>query len=697
MRNLALMCLLVALFAFVPPASAQNTNPTPDPDCGLPKGLSGARRIYSDVTYTLTADCQQSWRLVCGASTQGEQKITVTVNGGGYTISAFQDSSGYLDIFSLTGNCALALNNVTINGGGYQGRAAIQLTELDYASSFSNVTFTNTYYAAISFDDQRENNSPGTTHTLNNVLIKDSTGSYVVARHGVPSGIQAIGTVNLNINNLALRNVRGGNSAIGANGTFIISRIGSVSLGTITLTGCLTIDGVFPRVIYGNFVNNSTGPCSGAVGNQGSSAIQYPQAPVSACGLPLGGFIYGKHVFHLKGDCAMSGTLYIPYESDVVINGNKNAIVAGKIAVAGDFSLKNAVISGATGSPVVSYLDKRMSIANAIFRDNTGPLHIQDSIFTLEKSLIENHSVMSAASPSAVLVSKLAQVTIRDSVFRGNTGGQGAIHGGAKSFSHGNSASTLAGCISFENNSPVDIFDPNSLLTDNRSGPCPPGMTFLATSSPTSSANANESSAFIALPPGNICDGKPNAVPMGAIACLFRDVGRLTVYHVDEQSRGHFKLAAMQAQVEANGVGMIAASPDGLAAVYKMEDGNVMVAVGPDAEGKFVHVTLDDGVNGRVLGQSNSYGQAPGLAGSARAAARTGPVQNCMVTTTEIVNFRETPGGELVIADWIPNSWLPRDATLTALERTSDWFKVDYYGLQGWVSADYVEPEGNCG
>ena len=55
-----------------------------------------------------------------------------------------------------------------------------------------------------------------------------------------------------------------------------------------------------------------------------------------------------------------------------------------------------------------------------------------------------------------------------------------------------------------------------------------------------------------------------------------------------------------------------------------------------------------------------------------------------------MLNFRAAPGGESI-------GGLPYDATLTALERTSGWFKVDYHGAQGWISADYVEPQGTCG
>lgn len=393
--------------------------------------------IHSSVAYTLTADCTLAHRIRCTKSGETDTEVKITVNGGGNTINARNDgtqsSPDYWDVFRLATRCSISLNNVTINGGGYQGTGAINLTSSDFASSFSNVTFTNTYYNALQFDDQRED-SPGTTHTLSNVLIENTTGVYQNVDHGHPSGIQAIGKVNLNINNLTLRNVRGGNAAIGANATYIVGR--NVSLGRITITGCLTVDGVFPRVIYGNHGGLPTTPCSGAVGNGGSATMQYPQAAASACGLPVSGFIYGRQTYNLNSDCALSGTLYIPYESNVVINGAMHTIDAAAagaqaIAVAGNFNLHNAVFSGAAGSPLVTYLNRKMTVSNMEFRSNGGPLIIQDSVFGLTKTLIENHSV-SSGNASAVSVEKSAQVSIRDTVFRGNTGGGGgALHGSA--------------------------------------------------------------------------------------------------------------------------------------------------------------------------------------------------------------------------------------------------------------------------
>ena len=65
-------------------------------------------------------------------------------------------------------------------------------------------------------------------------------------------------------------------------------------------------------------------------------------------------------------------------------------------------------------------------------------------------------------------------------------------------------------------------------------------------------------------------------------------------------------------------------------------------------------------------------------------------LQNCMVTTTHILNFRDGPGGDSL------NIAIPYNVTLTALQRTSGWIKVDYHGTQGWISADYVTTQGTC-
>ena len=88
------------------------------------------------------------------------------------------------------------------------------------------------------------------------------------------------------------------------------------------------------------------------------------------------------------------------------------------------------------------------------------------------------------------------------------------------------------------------------------------------------------------------------------------------------------------------------------------------------------------------------------IAPAAHASPGYQPLQGCMVTTQNLLRFRDAPGGApLHYTDpWgrQENGWLPSTVTLTALERTADWFKVDYYGTQGWISARHVTTHGTC-
>ncbi|MYD11637.1 MAG: SH3 domain-containing protein [Chloroflexi bacterium] len=91
---------------------------------------------------------------------------------------------------------------------------------------------------------------------------------------------------------------------------------------------------------------------------------------------------------------------------------------------------------------------------------------------------------------------------------------------------------------------------------------------------------------------------------------------------------------------------------------------------------------------------------AAGRLGSVASAQARG-LSDCMVTTDAILNFRESPGGPRIhfVDPWgdAIAGWLPRGVTLTALERTADWFLVDYHGERGWISAHFVTTSGDCG
>lgn len=70
------------------------------------------------------------------------------------------------------------------------------------------------------------------------------------------------------------------------------------------------------------------------------------------------------------------------------------------------------------------------------------------------------------------------------------------------------------------------------------------------------------------------------------------------------------------------------------------------------------------------------------------------PVQqalsDCTVTTTTGLNFRDSPNGERIGVVLI-------NETLAVKTRSPNWFNVEYHGVSGWISADYVHIQGDCG
>ena len=65
-------------------------------------------------------------------------------------------------------------------------------------------------------------------------------------------------------------------------------------------------------------------------------------------------------------------------------------------------------------------------------------------------------------------------------------------------------------------------------------------------------------------------------------------------------------------------------------------------------------------------------------------------LRNCMVHLLYALNFRARPAGQIMRV-------LPAGIRLTAFSYREGWYQVDYYGQQGWVSANYVQAQGDCG
>ena len=115
-------------------------------------------------------------------------------------------------------------------------------------------------------------------------------------------------------------------------------------------------------------------------------------------------------------------------------------------------------------------------------------------------------------------------------------------------------------------------------------------------------------------------------------------------------------------------------------------------------------VLMEDNEKAReVLRHAFPGNAAPLTEGEQRANVDTNPpgsegLDNCMVRTTDDLNFRASPGGLLIDSkpDTAERNGIPYGVTLTALRRTGDWVLVDYHGVKGWISRTYSQEQGQC-
>ncbi len=65
-------------------------------------------------------------------------------------------------------------------------------------------------------------------------------------------------------------------------------------------------------------------------------------------------------------------------------------------------------------------------------------------------------------------------------------------------------------------------------------------------------------------------------------------------------------------------------------------------------------------------------------------------LSDCAVTTTHDLNLRDGPNGVRI-------GGVPRQASFAAKASAYGWFNVEYRGISGWISGDYVIMQGDCG
>ena len=63
------------------------------------------------------------------------------------------------------------------------------------------------------------------------------------------------------------------------------------------------------------------------------------------------------------------------------------------------------------------------------------------------------------------------------------------------------------------------------------------------------------------------------------------------------------------------------------------------------------------------------------------------PLDDCIVSASQLLNFRDRPGGR------VPRLFI---GGARAIARTDNWFQVEYLGRTGWVSSHFVTTSGDC-
>ena len=509
--------------------------------CGLP--VSG--QIVSSVTYTLTADCTQTGQL----SVSGNS--TVTINGAGFSIFASQEmqTNNVPYMFVLTVGSTLNLNNVTIDGAYRQIPALIGTNGGGFSAT--NVTFRRSYGTNLNVDGAA---------TLSKVLFEyNFSTQYFAGGNAGALNVSSFGGA-VSITDAVFRNNEDGGGAI------VVSTAGD---GSVTTNGCLTFSGNVPYNVFGSWTDNSSGSCSGKIGNDADAVIAPPA--LLPCGLPGAGNLDSSASYVLRADCDLSGTAstlwWITEGVNISIQGNGYRLSAGsdnawrwiKQAAKGTLTLRNVIVDH-----VKTFSFGTLSVDQSTFRDTSDRVFYHDGTATFRNSLFEEITTTRPANNASVLLLRStyhsSQATFTNAVFRNNTSSGAPVLNAT-----GTSTITLNGCITFENNSPPNY---SGDVTDNSSGACGPdiiiGPTGPVPDNPSPSADSTR------WPTLENCFQQ-----LGNIGLICRPPNEpdqiIEIWGITPESEGLFIMQVAQSQINAAvSPGLVASSPDGRLAVRIM-------------------------------------------------------------------------------------------------------------------------------
>lgn len=642
-------------------ANASGDSDTTSGDCAAGEAASDTIEVDSSVSAITIAS-----HLQVGGS-------PLTIDGNGVTIdgSGLRGSSG---LIVVAASASLSLSDTTLEGGGSSGQGPIHTAG---SISLSNVPIREYNVTALTAPI-----NTSLTIALTNVLIEDAVGAYNShLRSGTVTDVVSHAVITAH--NVVLRRLFGGNAAFGI-------RPDADPSSSITLTGCLTAEAVYPQLSGPGIVNNTTGDCTGAIGNGDSAAREIPAPSASSCGLPLEGVLVADATYNLVSDCQMTGTLYVPKSLTVTINGNGHTIHSANgariLQSAGTLTVNNVVISGSgSGGPALLILQSDTVFRHVAFRDNQGPIIIASQNVVFDRVIFENNSTTSTSStvPSALRHVLSGTVTVRNSIIRNNSGGVAAVYAGVTSV-HGETPSlTLAEAVVFENNSPRDFANEGGAISDARAL----GAVLPADVGPFRLAG-NATAEWTPKKEARI----PTCLALAPEIIVTDLTGHTECQRIDAAGVGLDAVIAAGIVDAVDVWSWVRADTE----VCFRASGAVIVFLNANHSPRSVEIMHAYERGGLTCAKIPHHGSVAllaslpaGLSWQSPAAATRQSLAGCHVRLKAALNLREAPRGAILQV-------APARARLTALEHTEGWYLVDFHGKRGWVSGDFVTRDGAC-
>ena len=559
-------------------------------------------------------------------------------------------------IFTTEDGAELTLNSLEItNGGGANAQAeSLPAIRLGDSATLRNISIVLANFTGI------QGTKVGGAYVFENVYFYGQGQKNSCC----PAAIHARAGA-WTFTNTAFNGIAGGYALIGVGET-----------AQLTFNGCLSVANVTVRVVAvtagGGVTDNSAGICSSPF-ISASRSIATTRPAVADCGLPAGGTVNARSdgqriVYRLTADCTLTGYLFFMPGTNVLIESDdpntRRAIYSASntviFASSGNVTLRNVTLVGASDTA------SRLSTISSYW---PGSLNIRDTTFRITDET-DNHIAILIDSSSA----SLARVRFDPWTATNYTliAGYGTSKIDVCELLSGNTTLRLTGYPDAENPclESSQTTETTTTSTQDR-GRSNEAMNYMGEATPPPAARRNtcldiDNIVVSPLTVGTQCSrldvrgvGNQQIIDRGITdavdiwgwvlpdtqVCFTGDSGAFSFLDAATAPRSVMVLPPYR------DAGMICAKIDGA--------GIVVLHPGPPAPAATAVPPL------------------------------TQSVSDCMVSTLSMLNFRESPGGEV-------KEVLPYDVKLTAFESTGDWFLVDYHGAKGWISAAYVHKHGDC-